>query len=82
MRRQPDSVAVLIRLPAEHLTRSGGGGANLHPAARPILSGPEALRKRLLESAGFRVVELDYGALSAPGPELRDRLRALCLGDS
>ena len=79
MRRLPDSVAVLIRLPAEHLTSSGGE----HPrSTRPILSGPEALRKRLLESAGFRVVELDYGELSAPGQQMRDRLRALCLGDS
>ena len=44
-----------------------------------VLSGAEGLRKRLLESAGFRVVELDYGELSVPGQRLRDRLRALCL---
>ena len=48
--RQPDHVAtaVLIRLPGEHFTTGEGAHAR-------ILSGSEALRKRLLESAaGFR----------------------------
>ena len=75
--REPESLAtaVLIRLPGEHLTRGGAEGGE-----ERTLSGPEALRKRLLESAGgFRVVELDHKELSVPGQRLRDRLRALCL---
>ena len=75
--REPESqaTAVLIRLPGEHLTRGGA-----EEGEERTLSGPEALRKRLLESAGgFRVVELDYKELSVPGQRLRDRLKALCL---
>lgn len=75
-RQQPESMAtaVLIRLPGLHFTKGGGGGEEAR-----ILSGAEGLRKRLLEAAGFRVVELDYGELSVPGQRLRDRLRELCL---
>ena len=73
--RESLATAVLIRLPGEHLTRGGA-----EEEEERTLSGPEALRKRLLESAGgFRVVELDYKELSVPGQRLRDRLRALCL---
>jgi hypothetical protein len=63
---------VVIRLPEHHVLGHDR-----------VLVGEEALRRRLLEAVGLRVVEVDYDQLrSLPGKALRSKLAEECFGNA